>query len=161
MGATVVGRWLGDPRFTDAAGKPKALPERAPAATASSFNALVREASVDIRPRTVLDELLSQGLVAFDEAADRVTLLVDAFVPRNDSPAIFDFFESNLHDHAAAATENLLAASGKAPFLERAVYYNGLRPDSVDALEAPPASWPPGAGGAERPGAGAAGRRPG
>ena len=83
----------------------------------------------------MLDELLSQGLVAFDEAADRVTLLVDAFVPRNDSPAIFDFFESNLHDHAAAATDNLLAASGKAPYLERAVYYNGLRPVSVDALE--------------------------
>jgi len=132
VGATVVGRWLGDPRFVDAAGKPRAL---ARAGGSASFNALVAEASVDIRPRTVLDELLSQGLVAFDEAADRVTLLVDAFVPRNDSPAIFDFFESNLHDHAAAATDNLLAASGKAPYLERAVYYNGLRPVSVDALE--------------------------
>ena len=40
-----------------------------------------------------------------------------------------------LHDHAAAATDNLLTRDGKAPFLERAVFYNGLSTESVDALE--------------------------
>jgi hypothetical protein len=91
--------------------------------------------SADVRPRTVLDELLRQGLVIHDEAEDRIALLVEAFVPRADHPAIHEFFASNLHDHAAAAADNLLTREGNAPFLERAVYYNGLRSESVDILE--------------------------
>ena len=134
VSATVVGRWLGDPRY-GSPGAPRVLPRTAGPAE-PSFASLVAEVSQDIRPRTVLDELVRQGLVAEDETAEQVRLLADAFVPRNDGPAMLDFFASNLHDHAAAATENLLAAPGKAPFLERAVYYNGLTPASVDALEA-------------------------
>jgi hypothetical protein len=133
VGATVIGRWLGDPRFADGPGRPRRLPRVAPGEP--SFNGLVAEVSADLRPRTVLDELLRQGLVTHEEAEDRVTLRAEAFVPRADHPAIHEFFASNLHDHAAAAAENLLSPSGKAPFLERAVYYNGLAPASVDALE--------------------------
>jgi hypothetical protein len=134
VSATVVGRWLGDPRFAGADGKARTLP-RSGGADGPSFSALVAEVDADVRARTVLDELLRQGLVAHDEAADEVILLVDAFVPRNDSPEIFDFFASNLHDHGAAATENLLATPGKPPFLERAVYYDGLSPASVETLD--------------------------
>ncbi len=134
VGATVIGRWLGDPRFAEADGRPRPLP-RTGARDEASFGALVQEVSADVRPRTVLDELLRQGLVTHDEVEDRVTLLVEAFVPRADHPAIFEFFASNLHDHAAAAAENLLTQGGKAPFLERAVYYNGLKQELVTALE--------------------------
>jgi Family of unknown function (DUF6502) len=134
VSATVIGRWLGDPRFAEADGRPRRLP-RAGGQGEASFGGLVAEASADVRPRTVLDELVRQGLVAHDEADDRVTLLVEAFVPRSDHPAIFDFFASNLHDHAAAAADNLLTEASKAPHLERAVYYSGLRPESVDQVE--------------------------
>ncbi len=134
VGATVIGRWLGDPRFIEADGHPRRLP-RAGSRDELSFNVLVAEVSADVRPRTVLDELLRQGLVVHDEADDQIALLVEAFVPRADHPAIYEFFASNLHDHAAAAADNLLTRDGKAPFLERAVYYNGLQPKSVDALE--------------------------
>jgi hypothetical protein len=134
VGATVIGRWLGDPRYALPDGRPRPLP-RSAAKEEASFNGLVHEVSADVRPRTVLDELVRQGLVQIDEAEDRVTLLVEAFVPRADHPAIHEFFASNLHDHAAAATDNLLTRDGKAPFLERAVFYNGLSTDSVDALE--------------------------
>ena len=135
VGATVIGRWLGDPRFAGPDGRPRILP-RSAARDEASFHALVHEASADLRPRTVLDELVRQGLVRLDEAADTVTLLAEAFVPRSDHPAIYEFLASNLHDHAAAAADNLLTRDGKAPFLERAVYYGGLRAESVDALEA-------------------------
>lgn len=134
VGATVIGRWLGDARFTEADGRPRWL-LRTGTHDEPSFNGLVAEVSADVRPRTVLDELLRQGLVKHDEAEDRVGLLVEAFVPRADHPAIYEFFASNLHDHAAAAADNLLTREGHAPFLERAVYYNGLQSGSVDALE--------------------------
>lgn len=134
VGATVIGRWLGDPNYTEADGGARSLP-RTGSRDEPSFNALVSEVSADVRPRTVLDELLRQGLVTHDEAEDRIALLVEAFVPRADHPAIYEFFASNLHDHAAAAGENLLTPEDKAPFLERAVYYNGLQRQSVDALE--------------------------
>ena len=134
VGATVIGRWLGDPRFADPDGRPRVLP-RGGGRDEASFQALVQEVSADVRPRTVLDELVRQGLVRVDEDADAVTLLAEAFVPRNDHPAIYEFLASNLHDHAAAAADNLLTRDGKAPFLERAVYYGALRPESVDRLE--------------------------
>jgi len=133
VGATVIGRWLGDPAFADAAGRPAPLP-RAAEGDAPSFERLVASVITDIRPRTVLDELEDRGLVRHDPATDRVSLEVAAYVPRGDDPELLRFYAMNLHDHAAVATRNLLGAG--APGLERAVYYNRLRPASVQALEA-------------------------
>jgi hypothetical protein len=136
LGATVLGRWLGDPAYAGADGQPASLPRQAPPGR-PSFDGLVAGLSKDVRPRTVLDELLRQGLVAWDEAADEVRLLAEAFIPADDeAEALLGFFRDNLRDHLAAATANLLAAPGDRRFLERAVYYNRLRPADVDALEA-------------------------
>lgn len=133
IGATVLGRWLGDPRFLGADGRPMRLARTGPV---PSFAALVAEVSADVRPRTVLDELLRQAFVAVDDATDEVILSVDAFVPGGDDPAVHDFLAQNLHDHVAAAIDNLLAPQGAVPFLERSVYYNGLTETSVKDLEA-------------------------
>lgn len=127
LAATVVGRWLGRPELADAAGRP--LPLSRPA-----FDALVAGVSKDVRPRTVLDELLRLGLVEVDDEA--VRLLADAFVPARDGEELLAFFERNLHDHLAAAASNLLAGPDEPRFLERAVYYNNLRPADIDRLEA-------------------------
>ncbi|WP_376089411.1 DUF6502 family protein [Roseomonas sp. CCTCC AB2023176] len=129
LGATVVGRWLGDPAFAGADGRPAAL-------SRARFDALVAGVSTDMRPRTVLDELLRLGLVAWDEAVDELRLLADAYVPGD--PAAEEslrFFRDNLRDHLAAATANLLAGPGERRFLERAVFYNRLRPEDLDQLE--------------------------
>lgn len=128
LAATVVGRWLGRPDHLDAEGRPRPLPR-------SDFDALVAGVSTDVRPRTVLDELLRLGLVAVDED-DVVRLLADAFVPITGGEEMLAFFERNLHDHMAAAAGNLLAGPDGRRFLERAVYYNNLRPADVDRLEA-------------------------
>ncbi|CAA9233425.1 MAG: hypothetical protein AVDCRST_MAG08-1246 [uncultured Acetobacteraceae bacterium] len=128
LAATVVGRWLGRPDHLDAAGRPRPLPRPA-------FDALVAGVSKDVRPRTVLDELLRLGLVELG-AGDTVRLLADAFVPARSGEELLGFFQQNLHDHMAAAAGNLLAGPEERRFLERAVYYNNLRPADIDRLEA-------------------------
>ncbi|MBD0270987.1 MAG: hypothetical protein ICV73_03570 [Acetobacteraceae bacterium] len=129
LAATVVGRWLGSPDHLDADGRPRPLPRPA-------FDALVAGVSKDVRPRTVLDELLRLGLVEAGEG-DEVRLLADAFVPaKGGGEELLAYFERNLHDHVAAAAGNLLAGPDDRRFLERAVYYNNLRPADVDRLEA-------------------------
>ena len=130
--ATVIGRWLAAPEFTDADGRPRPL-ARQPG-DGPSFEGLVRAISTDVRPRTVLDELLRQGVVRLDEDSDQVTLSAEALIDRDDGEDRFHFFALNLGDHLSAAGENVLA-DGEAPFLERAVFYNNLTPDSLDRIE--------------------------
>lgn len=72
--ARVVARWRGGPPYTDAAGRPYALPYDA--TDRASFTALVGECGGDIPPRAVLDELLRLGTVRLT-ARDSI-LLVEA-----------------------------------------------------------------------------------
>jgi hypothetical protein len=134
LGAGVLGRWLGDPAFTDAAGAPRPLPRQGSPGV-PGFDTLVASVSTDLRPRTVLDEFLRLGLVRIEDAGESVHLVADAFVPQADAEML-GFFERNMHDHLAAAAANLLAGPGDRRFLERAVFYNNLRPADVDRLEA-------------------------
>ncbi len=130
---TVIGRWLADPKTTAADGSPKPLPRQA--RRGPSFDALVSAVSSDVRPRTILDELVRNDIVALDEETDMVSLKVEALITR-DGEERFHFFARNIGDHMAAAVENILTRDGAAPFLERAVFYNNLRPASVDEIEA-------------------------
>ena len=132
--ATVVGRWLADPRTTAADGSPKALPRQAE--DGPSFAALVEAVCTDVRPRTILDELVRRGVVALDEKGDVVSLRADAMLTREAGDERFHFFARNVGDHMAAAVENISTEEGPAPFLERAVFYNNLCPGSVDEIEA-------------------------
>ena len=128
--ATVIGQWMTVPDFTDQ-GKPIALPRSAD--TGPDFDALVRTVSKDVRPRTVLDELIHAGLVT--EAEDGLLhLQTDAVVGASSTPEKEAFFAANVGDHLAAAAENLLSDSP--PFYERSVFYNQLTPDAVDRIEA-------------------------
>ncbi len=132
--ATVVGRWLADPETTDEVGAPRSLPRQSD--EGSSFDALVGSVSTDIRPRTILDELINRGVVSLDEATDEVSLRAEALLPRDSEIERYHFFGRNLGDHMAAAVENVLTEKGSAPFLERAVFYNNLHAGSVDEIEA-------------------------
>ncbi|MGF1502726.1 MAG: DUF6502 family protein [Paracoccaceae bacterium] len=131
--ASVIGRWLADPSTRDGDGQPLALPRQAE--RGPSFDALVESVSKDIRPRTVLDELVRQRLVEIDAETDTVHLRTEAFLGPGDAEQKVLFFAQNVGDHIAAATENLLAENDPAPFMERAVFYNRLLPGSVDAIE--------------------------
>ena len=129
LSAQVVSRWLGHPDWQDSAGQPLALPRAADAGP--SFEALVEGISRDIRPRTLLDELLRTGLLR--ERADGMLLLVTAAdVPRGDLARLAYYFGRNLADHAAAAGHNL--TGGTPPHLERALAFDGLSEAAVAAL---------------------------
>ncbi len=130
VGSQVVARWLGQPGLQDAAGRPRPLPRSAPAGTAS-FEALVAAVTRDVRPRAVLDDWLAQALVTLD-AENRVVLQADAFLPKPGEAEQLYYLGRNLHDHLAAAAANVDTAP--APFLERAVHYDGLSAPAADRL---------------------------
>ena len=130
--SAVIARWLAAPEFTDARGEPLALPRTAEG-DAPSFEQLVASVTKDVRPRAVLDEWVDRKLVTIN-AADEIELVEAAFVPSGADDSKWHYLGRNLHDHIAAAAENV---SGPAPrFLERAVHYNNISPKLAKRLEA-------------------------
>jgi hypothetical protein len=135
LASQIVGRWVGTVPFIDADGRPRPLSRANPGTEASdsSFDTLVESVTTDIRPRAVLDNLLSHGVVFLD-AEDRVQLKTEAFIPRPGGEEQLFYFARNLHDHVAAAVANI-GAAGAAPFLDRSVHYDGLTPAQAAELQ--------------------------
>jgi uncharacterized protein DUF6502 len=131
LGAQIIAEWTGNNTFTDKKGTPLTLPRGGGAPKAPSFDALVASVSKDVRARAVLDELVRVGVVE-QTPEDHVRLVKTAFVATEDFEELLVHFERNLHDHIAAAGSNL--TGGAKPFLERSVYYDELKPQSVEAL---------------------------
>ena len=130
LNSRLIGLWLGAPAYADAGGQPLPLPRNGPA---PSFERLVRSVTQDVRARAVLDDWLAQGLATLDEDG-RVRLQVAALVPAPGREEQLYYLGRNLHDHTAAAAANVLAQDG-APFLERAVHYDGLSAEAAAELE--------------------------
>lgn len=128
--ASVLGHWMANAETRGADGRPAPLPRSGD--DEPNFESLVRLVSKDIRPRTVLDELLRQDLVQVEDGI--VHLKGDVFLGPADPDQRVHFFAENVGDHIAAAVDNLLAESPR--FMERAVFYNRLTPGSVDQIEA-------------------------
>lgn len=140
LGAQLVARWLGSPEYLDESGKAKPLARFTSEGGSCSFEALVASVSSDIRSRVVLDEWLRLGVAHLDDES-RVCLNVEAFVPAKGFEEKVFYFGHNLHDHAAAAVNNLLReqqvpSEDSHPFIERSVYYDELSPASVSQLKA-------------------------
>jgi hypothetical protein len=132
FGGKLVATWLSDERFLDADGSPGPLPLTRADGEQACFEDLVASRSTDIGPRVVLDEWLRLGIVRIDELG-RCVLNADAFVPQAGLEEKLFFFAHNLHDHAAAATENLLGR--RPPQLERSLIYEGLTEAGIGALD--------------------------
>ena len=132
LGTQIVARWLGDPAYHDRYGRPRVLP-RTPRKGAQSFAALVESVSKNVRPRSVLDELVRLGVAEID-ADDRVHLVTRGFVPGKELDAKAFYFGEALHDHLSAGVDNV--AGNKPPWLERSVYYDDLSPEAVAKLQA-------------------------
>lgn len=134
--ATVIARWMADEAYLDEDGSPRPLPRSGEVDGEPSLIGLIGGIARDVHPRTVLDALLAQGLVAFDENSDQVRLVAEALVPKASEAELIAFFANNLHDHAAAASHNLLAEEDGERFLERAVFYSHLTDASADEIRA-------------------------
>lgn len=132
---SVLGRWMASAQTTGSDGK--ALPlQRSGTGTGTggpSFESLVASINRDVRPRTVLDEMLRQDLVRAHPETGLLHLNAQGFVGPEDMDQRIYFFGENVGDHVAAAVDNLL--TDQPPHLERAVFYNRLTPKSVDNLE--------------------------
>ena len=89
--------------------------------------------TTDIRPRVVLDEWLSQGLVSLD-GQDRVVLNATAYLPKPGGEEQVFFLGRNLHDHVAAGAGNVMAED-KPPFLDRAAHYDRVSPETARQIE--------------------------
>ena len=135
LSATVVGHWLGDPQYTDEGGGAKTLFRSADQGS-PNFEELAQSCSKDVHARTILDELINQKLVNWDQERDLVMLLSRAYLPASGDEEMMHFFEMNLHDHLAAAVNNVITGDPNGRFLERAVYYNSLLPNSIKKLDA-------------------------
>ncbi|MEM7041254.1 MAG: DUF6502 family protein [Pseudomonadota bacterium] len=133
LSATVVGRWLGDPDYVDKQGRAKTLFRSADRGS-PNFEELARRCSKDVHPRTILDELINQNFVEWDDKEDVVVLTSRAYLPTDDNDEIMHFFEMNVGDHLEAAVHNIIEPRTDRRFLERAVYYNSLSPDTIERL---------------------------
>jgi Family of unknown function (DUF6502) len=131
LGAQLVAQWLGNTLYADAAGQPKRLPRYISEGGAVSFEALVSGINSDIRSRVVLDEWLRLGIVHIDDER-LVCLNTQAFIPAKGFDEKAFYFGHNLHDHASAATHNLLGQLP--PFLDRSVHYTNLSKETIDKL---------------------------
>jgi hypothetical protein len=130
--SAIIARWLAAPELTDSKGNPLPL-ARTASGDAPSFESLVSSITKDVRPRAVLDEWLDRKLVAIN-GNEEIVLLDTAFVPRGDDDRKWYYLGRNLHDHVAAAAENVSSPTPR--FLERAVHYDGLSPKLARRLEA-------------------------
>lgn len=126
--SAVVTRWLSDPAWCDKVGQPKALLRNAD--NPHSFDALVKSISKDMHPRTVLNELNRLNLVHIE--GDSVQLKVDAFVPNSDFAQMLEYMGANLHDHAAAAVQNMLGTGPR--FLEQSIFSDAIHAGAVQEV---------------------------
>ena len=136
LASQIVARWVGAARYAGIDGRPLALSRSGGGESepGPSFDELVASVTTDVRPRAVLDDLISHGVV-FMDAQDRIALNAGAFLPRPGGEEQLFYFARNLHDHLAAASANI-GAAGAPPFLDRSVHYDRLTPAQVDILRA-------------------------
>lgn len=130
--AQIVAQWLGNPRFLNAQGQPKALAKTRKHGDEDTFEHLVATISKDIRSRPVLDEWQRTGIVTLTSEG-LVQLNTEAFIPSQNLEEQLFFLGMNVHDHLAAAVSNTLNAD---KMFERCVYYDQLSLSQIEALHA-------------------------
>jgi hypothetical protein len=119
--------WTLREEWRGADGRPRALPKRGE----NSFDTLVKGVTRDLRPASVLAELVRLGYVTPGEN-DTVQVAGDAFLSQREFADRLGPLAENLQDHADAAVSNVLAASP--PFLERTLFADELSVESARAL---------------------------
>jgi hypothetical protein len=131
LGPLVVARWVSTPSSLDGNGQPLPLPRQAEKPGAPSFDSLVESVSKDVRPRALLDEWVRLGVARLD-AQGRVVLNRSAFIPEKGFDEKAFYLGRNIHDHLAAASNNLLGTGN--PLMERSVHYTGLTDESAKTV---------------------------
>jgi hypothetical protein len=123
----VIGLWQDDPQFRTKSGSPRVLSADS---ESNEFAALVRKASRELYPATVLFELERIGAVA--RSARGIKLLVENYLPADDRLKGFEFISKQIEDLLQCADRNLFS-EGKLPHHQLYTEYDGIREE--DALK--------------------------
>jgi hypothetical protein len=119
--------WTLRAEWRGADGLPRALAKRGP----RSFDMLVKDITRDVRPSSVLAELVRLGY-AEPGPADTVMLVGDAFLSQREFADRLGPLAENLEDHAHAAVANVLGQTP--PFLERSLFADEISEQSARIL---------------------------
>jgi len=135
LAASVVARWISEPRFLNADHTPRTLartPKRGNLGE-PDFTTLVAEVSSDVGARAVLDELVRLGVVALQDDG-HVQLKSSAFVPQEGLTESFHFLATNVRDHLATAVHNLAPDRTGPTQLEQSAFSQDLTPAQAEQL---------------------------
>ena len=136
VAASVVARWISEPRFLNADQTARAL-ARTPgrgSAGEPDFTTLVAEVSRDVGARAVLDELQRLGVVELREDG-YVALKATAFVPHEGLSESFHFLAASVSDHLGAAVHNLAPDRRGPPMLDQSAFSQDLSAEQAQQLQ--------------------------
>ena len=136
VAASVVARWISEPRFLNADQTARALartPSRGSAGE-PDFTTLVAEVTSDVGARAVLDELERLGVVELREDG-YVALKSTAFVPHEGLSESFHFLAASVSDHLSAAVHNLAPDRSGPLMLDQSAFSQDLSTDQAAQLQ--------------------------
>jgi len=129
----VIGRWMAGPPYAAPDGTPRRLPYEGDRPGGASFARLVKDLSVDIPVRSVLDELLRAGTVALLPGGD-VELRQETHVPTDDAVAKLTLLATDPAEVFCTIMHNL--EHPDAPRLQRKVVYDNIGADALAEIRA-------------------------
>ena len=129
LASEVFTHWRTQPPYIGAKRQPRVLSRQG---AEPSFETLAQTITRDVHPRSLLDELCRLGLATWDEAADTVALVRDAFVPQGDRVRMLGYLGDNVGDHLRAAVDNVLGDNRM--HFEQALFADGLSAASIDSM---------------------------
>ena len=129
----VIGRWMAGPPYAAADGTPRRLTYDSDRRNVASFARLVRELSVDIPVRSVLDELLRVGVVALLPDGT-VELRREAHIPSADVAAKLTLLGTDPAEVFGTIMHNV--EHPDAPRLQRKVVYDNIGADALAEIRA-------------------------
>lgn len=130
--ASLVSRWVADPRTTDGAGRPAPLPYDA--RRGPSFVRLARQTTVDLHPRALLDAMLAAGAAVMRDG-DMVALTRAAYVPQRGRAEAFAMLADDPPELIETMLHNVLG-EGSEPRLQQKLAYDNLGSEGLARLRA-------------------------
>lgn len=127
----VLGRWMAGPPYSERDGTPRRIPYESAHAKSPSFTRLVRDMSVDIPVRSVLDELLHVGAVDLLPSGE-VVLRSGANIPAQDIGAKLTLLGSDPAELFTTIVHNI--EQPQTPHMQRKVVYDNIGSDALDEL---------------------------
>jgi hypothetical protein len=124
-------KWLGDTRFQNSDGDPRPLSKKC-SDSQDGFEELINSISKDVRPKAVLDEMLSRKMVVVN-ALGLIEPSLENIIANQPTDDAAKYLGMNIHDHLEVAVNNLTDTADKQ--LERCAHYFGLSESAAQELE--------------------------